>query len=155
MNTPSVQNDNLGARKWKAPAADPLNSEIERLAAAAARKKARNAASSASGLALKLKVMQKNIQNSNIATSTSGPTTTNMESSTEMVPPTTAKPLANQNGSRQASVEVDDGDDNDNNSLASYCQAPKKLNSIIELEDGLEDDDVDEVEPRPIIVFFT
>ena len=97
--------------------------------------------------------MPKNIQNNNVATSTSGPTTTNMESSTKKVPPTTAKPLANQNGSRQASVEVDDGDDgddSDDNSLASYCHALKKLNSIIELEDGLEDDDVYEVEPRLI-----
>ena len=152
MNTPSVQNDNLGARKQKAPAADPLNSEIERLAAAAARKKARNAAaSSASGLALKTKVMPKNIQN-NIATSTSGPTTINTESksSTKMVPPTTAKPLANQSGSRQASVEVDDNNNNNNDSLASYRHAPKKLNCIIELEDGSEDDSVDEVEPRLI-----
>ena len=148
MNTPSVQNDNLGARKRKAPAADPLNSEIECLAAAAARKKVHNAtASSASGLAPKTKVMQKNIQN-NTTTSTSGPTTTNTESSTKTVPPTTAKPLANQNGSCQASVEVDNDDDND--SLASDHCAPKKPNRIIELEDGSEDDSVDEVEPRPI-----
>ena len=149
MNTPLVQNDNLGAQKWKAPAADPLNSEIECLAAAAARKKAHNAtASSASGLAPKTKVMPKNIQNIATSTMTSGPTTTNTESSTKTVPPTTAKPLANQNGSRQASVEVDN--DNDN-SLASYHRAPKKLNcGIIELEDGLEDDSVDEVEPRSI-----
>ena len=152
MNTPSVQNDNLGARKWKAPAADPLNSEIERLAAAAAWKKACNAAaSSALGLALKTKVMPKNIQN-NIATSTSGPTTTNTESesSTKTVPPTTAKPLANQSRSCQASVEVDDDNDDNDDSLASYCYAPKKLNRIIEFEDGLEDDSVDEVEPRLI-----
>jgi hypothetical protein len=158
MNTPSVQNDNLGARKRKAPAADPLNSEIERLAAAAARKRARNAASGALGLAPKTKVTQKNIQQDNeIATisSTSGPTTT------KTVPPTTAKPLANQNGSGQleleASVasEVDDNDDDhDTLPVASYRRAPKKPNRIIELEsldDGSDDeDDVEEVDPRPI-----
>lgn len=54
MNT-----DDLGPRKRKAPAADPLNSEIERLAAAAARKKSRNAAATSSRPTLTTNITQK------------------------------------------------------------------------------------------------
>jgi hypothetical protein len=152
MNTPSVGNsDDLGPRKRKVPAADPLNSEIERLAAAAARKRARTAASSASSRpAPKTKVTEKNSQQ---ATSESGSTIINTQQQsskdtlTKKVPvlPTTTKP--NQKGSHRASVEVDH---DESDIPASNGKVPKNPNRILEHDDDFEDGDkVEEVAARP------